>query len=771
MRRLLIVILIICSVSSPAYSFSLVNLFPPSLITLIQSFFDQQPPVFNTYISLIDPQQLNVVRVNFTVYLGSVSRTEIDFADGTVIQNQRDVNHLYNIDGTYTIKVRVWNNKNLMSEFSQTVHIQKNTQYFEKKVVFGPVNPQTQKTFMFSVPAGDVKKLYKIILQTAASSSLSINAANASEASILINNISFFTKSEVALQNTKIEKLITLQSINIVEFKDALPLSLKIVEMAVQLDVDPPLVTTTISPNAIVRQNQFHVQISDVSATTTFVWNNQSVLILSTASKDFDVALQEGLNDFTIQSVDQYGNKSQPIYLWHITRDTVPATISTNLVSSSIYSSYPQMFNLQITTNEDVQSLTVNGVSAMLVAPRLFTYLVSVDSPGILNFNIQAIDLAGNSTALEQTHTFLIDNIPPAISFSLSSYQITNNNRLHVSIVDAAGVTTEIYRSGQLEKTTTEKEFDLILNEGLNNFKIISKDEYGNFAQPIDVVDVKLDTVSPAFLADINSSIYFQKFPAQYSIHLSTNETTKYLEVNGEKATTVDGQHYQFNATVAQAGALVLNLVTEDLAGNMSSRQLPITAVLDNQAPVITLPLGPLYTMSSSILIPVSVNDSSSTTTEIYIDQQYLASVSEKNFSYLIELPSDGEHLINLKSVDQAGNQSEKSLTIIRDARLLSVQIESPQSGAVYTSQAVEVRLGANKLLKKVKVNHLDVALNSDLKSVRYFTQVLLPGPFTVTVEIEDFYGVQKSFVINAEMQPNGLASWTYEECSATEPL
>ena len=771
MRRLLVILFIVCSVSMPAYSFSLVNLFPPNLVSLIQSFFDQNPPVFNTYISLIDPQQLNAVRVNFTVYIGSVSKTEVDFGDGTVIQNQRDVTHLYNADGSYTIKVRVWNSKNLVSEFSQTVQIQKNIQYFEKQVIFGPVNPQKNKLFIFSVPVAQVKKLYKISLQTTSNSNLSVNMANALDPSVLINNVSFFTKSEVATQNTKIEKLVTLQSSNLIEFKDALPISLKIIEMAPQFDVESPLVTANISANSLVRQNQFHVQVSDASATTTFVWNSKSSLILSTTSKDFDVALEEGLNDFTIQSIDQYGNKSQPIYLWHVQRDTVPAVISTNLVPSSIYSSYPQIFTLHISTNEDVQSLTVNGVAAMLVAPREFEYLVTVNSPGAFAFHFEAIDLAGNRTIFDQVHTFLIDNVPPAISLSLASYAVTTNNRLHVSVVDAAHVTTEIYRAGQLEKSTTEKEFDLQLNEGLNDFKIISKDEYGNFALPVDVVGVQLDTFPPVILSQVDSSLYFQKIPAQYQIYFTTNEKTKYLEVNGEKATTSDGQHYQFNFQVTQVGLYVLNVVTEDLAGNMTSRQLQITSFLDNQSPEITLPLGPLYTMSSSVLVPVTVSDISSTITEIYIDHQYLASVSEKNFSYLIDLSADGEHLISLKSVDQAGNRSEKSLTVVRDARLLSVQIESPQPGAIYTSQAVEVRLTANKLLRKVKVNHLEVALNSDLKSLRYFTQVQSAGPFAINIEIEDFYGAQKSFVINAEMQPNGLASWTYEECSATEPL
>lgn len=602
-----------------------------------------------------------------------------------------------------------------------------------------------------------------------------INLFRVQSAQITINGIVVMNATQMN-QNVKyFEAPVLLKTANsiLIQVKGQITSQINVeIEKPVGPPVDnlPPVLTFDLPSNSVTKNLVLNVTVTDSSSVITYVWDNQQNLLLTTQLKQFSIPLKEGLNNFVLQSTDAAQNSTSFLYVNNLVRDTTPAIITTNLVSELIYSSYPQTFILNLTANENLQSLSINGVLANMVAPRMYNFLLNVSAPGTLNLTISSLDIAGNVSSQVFTPIFSIDNIPPTISASLASNAITNQNLLHVFIVDNANVSTQVYLNDILIATETAKEFNVTLREGSNSVRLIAKDQYENQSLPLVLSNIILDSKAPAIASNIQSNYFVQALPANIILNFTTNEEVQSLSVDGSFATKVDSQHFQYSLSVNAIGIRSILVKANDLAGNETSMTFSFSVAIDNVAPVIGLTAPSAEINSASYLVPISVVDVSATETEILLNQVSLArGITEKNFSYLIDFPNDGTYTLTVISTDAAGNSSTKSVALVRNSALLNLSVQAPQSGAIYNSQVVEVRFSANKILSKAYVNNLEVPLSSDLKSVKFFTQVASLGLFDTVIRVETMSGETQSVTVNAEIKLNGASSWNYEECSIAE--
>lgn len=299
----------------------------------------------------------------------------------------------------------------------------------------------------------------------------------------------------------------------------------------------------------------------------------------------------------------------------------------------------------------------------------------SYQNYGSYQVSLTVTDNKNGSQTTTQT-VVITDTIAPTLTSNISSNLITSNPNFHLSVNDQSETTTEIYKDNILQESTSEKEIDLTLSEGLHSYQILAKDQFNNISTPLNLENIKLDTIAPVI-----------------------------------------------NATV------------------------------------------PLYTASTSVSISVDVTDASNTTTEVKMDNVLLTSTADKNFTYLVPLGSDGLKTIEITSTDEVGNTSTITKEITKNTQPLAVQVISPQSGAIYNNQVIEVRLVSNKPLQSVLINGLPATISDDHLSVKYFTQIITEGFFTIQIQATDQFGGTYATSVQAELKLNSLASWTYEEC------
>lgn len=717
-------------------------------------------------------------------------------------------------------------------------------------------------------------------------------------------------------------------------------IDVKLEATSVATDTAAPTVLANINSNSLTRNPLVHISVNDASSTTTYIRDNAAQILASSTLKEFDFALSEGLNNLHIQSIDAYNNQSIILDIINVTLDTTSPSLSSTLNSEYIYNSYPQTITINISSNEDLQSLTVNNLSATMLDPRHFQYLLSINEPQTVNLSIKGFDLAGNESIISQSINFGIENLAPVISSTRSANSFTNIASFDVSISDNSETTTQVYTDGLLTQTTTDKNITLNLNPGTNSFIIKSVDQYGNQAPDLILSNITYDITPPQLTNNIQPLYYQAFFPDTFDFEFTSNEALQLFRVNGQTIPSENGINYDVTITINQPTGNSLNTRAVDLAGNVTLKSYPLQIIFDNQAPqiifgavpqitsdesfllsvqifdqtpvnsvlyvngveiastnvknfsylielptdgeyeielysedragnynssitrtikkddmippVITNNLQASYTVTSlpnvvevqftsnevlqslvadgqsltsnnlvytyqkqisqinsndisivavdmsgnvteatynfnvvlddlapeiiignvttytnenSVLLPITINENTDTQTEIKVNGQYIATIAEKNFSYLIELPSDGIYNITISSTDFAGNNSQQSLAITKDTQPLILSIQSPQSGSVYSSQLVEVRFSTNKIISKAYVNDVEVSLNADQRSVTYNLSNWSDGLFSVQIKVEDYLGNITEQNVEAEIRLGGAASWAYEEC------
>ena len=125
-----------------------------------------QAPVIDAYISLQNESNLRAIRVNLQNSYdsdGKIEKYEIDFGDGFKT-NKADAIHAYGSDANYTIRIKVWDNKDLKSEYSKVVQIRSNLVFVEGTTVFNANKVKENKNYDFNVLEGETNKIYKLVL-------------------------------------------------------------------------------------------------------------------------------------------------------------------------------------------------------------------------------------------------------------------------------------------------------------------------------------------------------------------------------------------------------------------------------------------------------------------------------------------------------------------------------------------------------------------------------------------------------------------------------
>lgn len=728
------------------------------------------------YIVLSGPVRMNEARVNIENYTPNsknFSRSEISFGDGSAVSTLKDAYHTYVANGSFAITVKTWDTANALTIYSEVVDVNPAFQIQDvaNSTVLNVLKVQEAKPETLTINDLQATKLYKLTLTKTSVPRVrrTFPPCRSVGSNVSINGIAVFKTGEFSCAIAQMQKFVVLSKSNTVQFETsestaAYEFSIEVHEVTILKDISPPLQSTTALSNTLTRNNLIHISVADASPTTTYVWNNQQQLVLTTVEKEFDVTLAEGFNNFVLQSIDSYGVTSTYLYLSNIRLDTTPPVINAILASEYIYNTYPQTVTISINSDEDLQALTINNVTATMLTPRAFSYLATVNQPGVLNLSIKAFDLAGNETIKSYDPVFNVENTPPVISSSLATGSFTNQNDLLITVADNSETVSEVFLNGTLVITTSLKSFNVSMVAGLNQFLIKSKDIYNNEALNLNLA-VTFDNLAPILTNNIQPTYYISSIPAQVQIKITSNEALQLFEFENQPVNPVNGQ-YALSMSVLQNGIKNFSVSAVDLAGNVTLSNFSFNAIFDNSAPLIGVNV-PDKSFSNSNLFPivVSIEDLTAVSTQIYLNQTLVNTSALKSFNYSAPLPADGTYTIEFKASDLAGNIASKTVSVTKDSQVLTLEILSPQAGEIFASQLIGVQFRTNKAIKNAFVNGIKVPVSADMKSVIFDYSNWDARVFTIMVRVEDQYGDVIERTIQGEIKLGAATAWNYAEC------
>lgn len=261
-------------------------------------------------------------------------------------------------------------------------------------------------------------------------------------------------------------------------------------------DTTPPEAVTDVTSNT---QNDYleltWQESTDDTGIATYNILRDGVLIGSTTASTFiDTNAPAGDHIYIIVATDAAGNTTQsgsytvtvPVTADNET-DIDPPSAATNITLTSSGASITITWN-SATDNVGISGYNIRRDGTLISSTSSLTFMDNNLAPGSYTYNIESIDLAGNTTSSTDLPFTLLannetDNVSPS-GVSNISYQINNNNLLFTwtAASDNVAVTSyTIYRDGVSVGNTTNTTFlDLNVPVGARNYTIDAFDAANN---------------------------------------------------------------------------------------------------------------------------------------------------------------------------------------------------------------------------------------------------------------------------------------------------
>lgn len=310
-------------------------------------------------------------------------------------------------------------------------------------------------------------------------------------------------------------------------------------------------------------------------------------------------------------------------------------------------------------------SVTVRGsdaTSGLATLTSSFGGTTTVfSSDGIFNISAAASDTAGNSGASGKTLS--IDTVPPSIGISVSGS--IGNNGWYVTPADVV-ISGADATSGVGGITSSFGGASATLLDGLHNISGTVTDMAGHSSS--DSTSLKVDTAPPAIIISASGTIGNNGWNVSpVDITVSGSDATSGLE---SISTSFGGN----STNLSSDGTYNISVDGKDNAGNVSSNTL--TVKIDQTPPVLAPSISGSFVggeYSPTVSIETNATDATSGVLleEINVDEG--GWVSPGVFTL-----TSGDHTIQFRAEDSAGNLKTSSQVITVDVSAPTVLINTP---------------------------------------------------------------------------------------------
>lgn len=292
--------------------------------------------------------------------------------------------------------------------------------------------------------------------------------------------------------------------------------------------------------------------------------------------------LNDGVHNIDIIIKDLAGNISGKRGVF--TTDTSPPQLTQVMpVANKKYytNQLPLSIPYRVLSNETLSEANVNTSSVVVDSDGFsLSGIILANEQGQKTFKVKAKDLAGNESNIESNYEVVFDNVAPTLKLTNSGPNLTNQSSVPVivEVSELSQAWSKVIINDQVLFETTSTNFSVpfeLLKEGVNTFKISSKDEAGNESLS-NILEVTRDTLPPQLASSIpseGSKVYQIQFP----ISGTSNEALSAASVDG-LSLTLSGDAKSFSGSYVSdsegSKTLVFSLV--DKAGNTSQHPLNI---------------------------------------------------------------------------------------------------------------------------------------------------------------------------------------------------
>lgn len=353
----------------------------------------------------------------------------------------------------------------------------------------------------------------------------------------------------------------------------------------ITLDSVKPLIVSNSARNILTKNPIAFVNASvyDLSGVVfKLLHNDHQIFSANSSFLEYSFMLFEGINKLEFIAIDAAGNISDPFVVNNIVLDTIGPIINLANVGDSIQST--NGFNINGTILDHSQftyQIFENNALVFEGDTDTINYTANLAS-GNNFFKIVARDELGNSS-FKIIENIYLDNVSPVVEITNSQILTKNKNfNLSAIIQDASNVTSRIYQNNILIDQTNLKEIikNVVLSEGVNVFKIIAVDSYGN-TSPDKLLNVVLDSNSPVI----------QFYPGSgHVFNLSnTSEQGLLISFHDQSKININRLRIKLNGELIEQSSYTVDLQTNQVTLKLSSEKLPI---LINKNNIFSIEIG-----------------------------------------------------------------------------------------------------------------------------------------------------------------------------------
>jgi large repetitive protein len=481
--------------------------------------------------------------------------------------------------------------------------------------------------------------------------------------------------------------------------------------ITIQVDRTPPIPGVSLSPAVPNGANGWYISPVTATANSSDVTSgiaSQAVSMDGSTWKPSVSISTDGTYTLQIQASDHAGNTASASKM--IRLDTTPPSASFVLPMADGENGW-YLSPVTISVNgTDAGS----GVASQMVSLDGLTWSSSLalSMDGVYTIHGRVTDNAGNTTNILQTVS--IDHTPPVPDASLSPASPDGDNGWYVSPVtitaNSSDVTSGISSQGVSLDRTNWKPSITLATDGTYTVQVQAQDKAGNTASTTK--PIKLDITPPtasfqAPLADGSNGWYISPM----TISAVGADATSGV---ASQMVSLDGSTWVSSLTLSDDGNYTVQGRVTDNAGNVTDISRPIH--IDHTPPVVGTPVltgttGLAGWYTSSIGVSVSATDATSgvASTEYSVDGNAWQTTTPTL--------SDGQHTVQIKVTDNAGNVSTTSASA-------KVDVTPPVSAFTSPAEGSTVQVSGNH------VYHLTGATSDPTSGVSE-TQISLDGGTT----------------------------------------
>jgi len=512
-------------------------------------------------------------------------------------------------------------------------------------------------------------------------------------------------------------------------------------------DEEAPKVNYSLSGSTVYTENKtVVVTVTDnreLSSVEYWLYKDGSLVssgspeITSPSSVVFNEDLDSnGVWKMDVTAIDAAGNRTDSSRSFEIQVDSQAPKISYDLPSGT----YQENKTVTVTVTDDKKISSVeyilykDGESVSSGSPTItsdtsVSFSKDLNSDGVWTLDVTATDDSGNKT--EATRSFIInkDDEAPNISYDLAAGKYIDYKTVTVTVTDnkqLLSVEYSLYKDGTLITlgdpvitNATKVEFSNDLNSnGTWKLDVTATDANGNTTNDTRTFTIDRDNEDPVITYDLAAGTYYENKTVKVTVtdNRAIDSVEYWLYKDGSLVSSgspeiTSPSWVSFSNDLDSNGTWKLEVKAVDEEGNEANATRTFTIDRDNEDPKISYDLAAgTYYENKTVKVTVTDNRAiDSVEYWLYKDGSLVSSgsptiTSNTSVSFSNDLDSNGTWKLDVKAVDEEGNEANatRTFTIDRDNEDPKISYDLA-AGTYEENKTVKVTVTDNRAIDSVE--------------------------------------------------------------------